>query len=139
MKATDQPIVLYDGKCNFCNAIVNYIIERDKKKLFSFAPLQSKEARRILRERDEAFVSLKTVYLVNGMQVCKRSTAIFQIFRRLGMPYSILSVFRFLPVFVTDAVYTFIAKNRYKWFGEADKVIVPDERIKERFLEGVFE
>jgi predicted DCC family thiol-disulfide oxidoreductase YuxK len=139
METDSSHIVLYDGKCNFCNAIVNYIIAKDKKQVFSFAPLQSKEARKLLREHNEAFASLKTVYLVENGNVYKRSKAVFYIFRTLGYPYALLSWFRFLPVFITDAAYKFVAKNRYRWFGEAEAVIVPDEKVKERFLKGVFE
>ncbi len=133
------PIVLYDGKCNFCNAIVNFVIKKDKKKKFRFAPIQSKEARKLLRDHNEAFASLHTVYYINEGHVEKRSHAVFGIFRQLGAPYSMFSLFRYLPKFITDGVYKFIAKHRYKWFGESDHIIVPDEKVRERFIGGVFD
>ena len=34
-------VILFDGVCNFCNSSVNFIIERDGKGYFKFAPLQS--------------------------------------------------------------------------------------------------
>lgn len=133
------PVVLYDGKCNFCNAIINIIIRNDKKALFQFAPIQSREARQLLRHHNEAFASLKTVYLVADGEVCKRSKAIFGVFKKLGFPFNVLSWFRILPSFLTDAVYNFIAKNRYRWFGQAEQVIIPDDKVKDRFLGKVFE
>lgn len=129
-----HPVVLYDGKCNFCNAIVNFVIRNDREKKFRFAPIQSREARKMLRDHNEAFASLQTVYYVNNNEVSKRSRAVFSIFNELGYPYKIFSWFSVLPLFITDSVYKFIAKNRYKWFGEAEQIIQPDEKVKERFI-----
>ena len=38
---TDAPVLLYDGTCGFCNASVQFIIARDRRRTMKFAPLQS--------------------------------------------------------------------------------------------------
>lgn len=129
-----KPVILYDGVCNFCNSIVNFVAENDKRNTFQYAPLQSREARAILRSRDEAFVNLKTVYLVNEKGVYKRSNAIFNVFKKLPYPLKALSFFSVLPTPVTDYFYKIIAKNRYKWFGKSDVVIEPKSLVKERSI-----
>lgn len=134
MKEQPNPVVIYDGQCKFCNAIVNLVLKKDKKQIFRFSPVQSKEARAILREFNESFISLQTIYVVDRKNVMKRSKACFFILSKLGFPYSAMSLFRFLPLFITDYVYKVIAKNRYKWFGMSDTVIEPDEKMKSRFL-----
>jgi predicted DCC family thiol-disulfide oxidoreductase YuxK len=130
----ESPVILYDGLCNFCNAVVNFVVHHDKKKEFRFAPLQSKEARALLREHNEAFVNLKTVYLVEKGEVYKRSTAVFRVFRRLDYPYKILSFFRVLPVGLTDYFYKIIAKYRYALFGKRNESTPVDEEVKARLL-----
>ena len=136
MKELKAPVILYDGVCNFCNAIVNFIIRRDKKKKFLFAPIQSREARMLLRSLNEPFASLKTVYLIDDKKVYKRSSAIFKTFQKLPYPWKLFSFLSFLPISFTDFFYRLIARNRYYWFGKAGEVIKPNEAIKERFLTG---
>ncbi|MDQ3190010.1 MAG: DCC1-like thiol-disulfide oxidoreductase family protein [Bacteroidota bacterium] len=135
MKEIKAPVILYDGVCNFCNAIVNFIIKYDKEKIFLFSPIQSREARMLLRELGEPFANLKTVYLINeNKQVFKRSGAVFAIFKKLPYPWKILSFFNILPKSFSDFVYKIIAKYRYRMFGKTDKIIEPNKEVKARFL-----
>ena len=130
----DGPVILYDGVCNFCNAVVNFIVKRDRNKMFRCAPLQSKDARALLREHREAFVSLKTVYLVENGEVYKRSAAVFRMFRQLPYPWKMLSWLRILPVGLTDFFYKLIAKHRYALFGQRKDITPVDEEVKARLL-----
>jgi predicted DCC family thiol-disulfide oxidoreductase YuxK len=45
---SDKSILLFDGVCNLCNGIVNFVIAQDKKQLFYFASLQSEFGQKIL-------------------------------------------------------------------------------------------
>ncbi|PKN39805.1 MAG: hypothetical protein CVU63_14125, partial [Deltaproteobacteria bacterium HGW-Deltaproteobacteria-20] len=38
---TPPPIVLFDGECGLCHASVRFVVERDDRALFRFAPLDS--------------------------------------------------------------------------------------------------
>jgi predicted DCC family thiol-disulfide oxidoreductase YuxK len=129
-----SPVILYDGVCNFCNVIVNFIIRRDKQKKILFAPIQSREARMLLRSLNEPFASLQTVYLIKDKQIYKRSTAVFKTIELLPYPWKALSYLSLLPISFTDSVYKIIAQNRYKWFGKRNEMVKPDEAVKERFI-----
>jgi predicted DCC family thiol-disulfide oxidoreductase YuxK len=107
-------VIIYDGNCSFCNCFVNFIAGKDKKNNFRTMPVQTKEARAILRTANEFFIDLQTIYLVNNGKALKRSTAVFNIFKRLPYPYKLLSAFKILPVSLTDAGYKIIARNRHK-------------------------
>jgi len=37
----NNPVVLFDGVCNFCNSMVNFAIRNDKNGCLKFAALQS--------------------------------------------------------------------------------------------------
>jgi predicted DCC family thiol-disulfide oxidoreductase YuxK len=63
-----------------------------------------------------------------------KSKAAFRIAIYLGGLYSFISLFRFLPVFITDYVYDYIAKNRYKWYGKKDQCIIPTKENFRKFL-----
>lgn len=129
-----KPVILFDGVCNFCNATVNFIIRHDPDKTFLFSPIQAREARALLREKNIAFINLKTVYLVDNNEVYQRSEAVFKMFQKLPYPWKLLSLLRIFPLFITDFFYKTIAKYRYSWFGKSDEVVKPDEKISERFL-----
>lgn len=75
--------------------------------------LRSREARQLLRDRDITFVTMNTIYCIDGDVVAKKSTAIFRIFRTARRPYRYLSLLRMLPVKFTDYCYDFVAKHRY--------------------------
>ncbi|HEY3227320.1 MAG TPA: DCC1-like thiol-disulfide oxidoreductase family protein, partial [Planctomycetota bacterium] len=42
-------LILYDGVCALCNALVRFVLPRDRKDRFRFAPLQGETARGLLR------------------------------------------------------------------------------------------
>jgi len=79
-KPVQKQIILFDGVCNFCTAVADFIRKHDRKNIFLLMPVQNKEARAILREHNITFVNLQTIYLVKNEAVYKRSTAIFKIF-----------------------------------------------------------
>jgi predicted DCC family thiol-disulfide oxidoreductase YuxK len=44
-----------------------------------------------------------------------------------------------VPRPLRDAVYNFIAVNRYKWFGKRDACDLPTPQLRQRFVEGSME
>jgi predicted DCC family thiol-disulfide oxidoreductase YuxK len=130
-KELSQQFILYDGMCNFCNTIVNFVKKNDKRDIFLFLPIQTKDARKLLRAANEIFINLKTVYLVDDQTCYKKSRAIFKIFAMLPYPWKSISWFRFLPLFFTDFIYGQIARHRYKIFGQSKELYFPDKNMKE--------
>lgn len=130
-----NPIILFDGVCNFCSGVVNFIIERDTKGVFRFAPLQSDAGERILEHFNLAGEDFDTFVLVEGEESYIKSTAALRMCRLLGGFWKLLYVFMVIPVPVRDAVYDYIARNRYKWFGKKEECMVPGPEVRRRFLE----
>jgi hypothetical protein len=52
------------------------------------------------------------------------SSAALKVASYLPLPYSVLSSLLIVPIPLQDAVYDYIAKNRYDWFGKDDECIV---------------
>jgi predicted DCC family thiol-disulfide oxidoreductase YuxK len=135
--AGEPPVVLFDGVCNFCNASVNWLIDRDRGARLRFAALQSPAGQRLLAgfgqvrpERDP-----DSVVLVEGAALYDRSTALLRAVRHLPGPWSWLAALRIVPRPLRDAIYRWFAARRYRWFGKSDACRVPTPELRTRFLE----
>lgn len=127
------PLVLFDGVCNLCNGTVNFIIARDPNARFRFSSLQSAAARDVL-ENHRLESNLDTIVLVEHGQVYTRSTAALRIVKQLSGLWPLLGLFLVVPSVLRDAVYVFVAKNRYRWFGKSESCSVPTPELAARFL-----
>lgn len=139
--AADGPVVpdgtavlLFDGVCNLCNGLVQFLLPRDRAGRLRFAPLQSDPGRALLARHDLPTASLETVVLVDGDRAYTKSAAAIRVAELLGWPYRLASVGRILPRRVRDWLYDVVAANRYDWFGRQDQCMVPDEDVSDRFL-----
>lgn len=132
----DEAVVLFDGVCNLCNSSVNFIIDRDPKGYFKFASLQSDEAQRYLGDGGSTASPLASIVLVEGGRYYRRSTAALRIARRLNGGWPLLYGLIGIPAPIRDAVYEWIARNRYTWFGKEDACRIPTPDVQSRFLGG---
>lgn len=131
---TQPPVVLFDGVCNLCNSTVDFVIRFDRRKLVKFASLQDPFGQKILHESqrdDESFDSI--VFWDNGT-IYTYSSAVLQIAKYMGGVWPLLQIFRLVPPFIRDAVYRFVARNRYYWFGKRDTCRIPSAEEKSRFM-----
>jgi predicted DCC family thiol-disulfide oxidoreductase YuxK len=127
-------IILFDGVCNFCNSTVNFIIKRDKKSQMHFAPLQSVIGEKLLLQYNLPADVMNTFIFINNGKAYTKSTAALKVSKYLGGLWPFLYSFIVVPKFIRDAVYNFIAKNRYKWFGMKQECMIPSADIRKRFL-----
>ncbi len=131
---TDHPILLFDGVCNLCNGFVQFVIERDPEGHFHFAALQSATAQDLLKAHNISTEQMDTVVLVENGKAYVRSEVALRMVPKLGGLWPVLSVFKILPLFIRDPIYNYIAKNRYRWFGEKEQCMIPTPELKSRFL-----
>lgn len=127
-------IVLFDGVCNFCDASVNFIIDRDKKNIFKFAALQSEKGQEILDYFKLPKDDFDSFVFIENDKVFKKSSAALRIAKKLGGVWKIFYPFIIIPEFIRDFFYNLIAKNRYKLFGKKDACRIPTPELKQKFL-----
>ena len=60
--------------------------------------------------------------------------AALEIARRIGGVWSLLAVFRRVPRPIRNAVYDWIARHRYRWFGKTEACMIPRPEWKKRFV-----
>jgi predicted DCC family thiol-disulfide oxidoreductase YuxK len=128
MSEISNTIIIFDGYCNLCSSTVQFVIKEDKKKIFSFFPSESESAKLILTKYNLSEIKEKSIILYENGKIYLGSSAILRILMKLGGYYKTFAYLMFLiPKPIRDTVYSFIAKNRYKWFGKRDSCLIPDE------------
>jgi predicted DCC family thiol-disulfide oxidoreductase YuxK len=131
----DKPVVLFDGDCNLCHWLVRFIIRRDPRAHFRFASLQSPAGQQLLTTVLPHPLDKDTVVLVEQGHCYFESEAALRILRSLSGLWPLLYVGILLPRPIRDAVYRWIARNRYRWFGQPNTCLMPSPALRERFLE----
>jgi predicted DCC family thiol-disulfide oxidoreductase YuxK len=134
-KHTDFAVLLFDGECNLCNHLVQFIIPRDPKAYYRFTALQSERGKQLLQHHHLPMGQTNTVILIEAGQLYTKSSAALRLTRKLYRFWPFLYVFRLVPAFIRDPIYDWIARNRYKWFGRREHCMIPTPDIKQRFLD----
>ena len=127
-------IILFDGVCNYCNSMVNFAIRNNSKRDLRFAPLQSPVGMH-LKEKFAVPPEVDSVVFIENSKAYIYADAALHICRHLDWPAKALYIFTIIPSFVSNAIYKWVARNRYKWFGKKDSCMVPPAEIKSLFLD----
>ncbi len=130
----DQPIVLFDGVCNFCSSSVKFVIDRNAREDIVFCQIQSQPGQKLLAEYGLSELGLTSMILLYRGQAFIKSSAALRIARLMDMPWPLLSVFLVIPPFIRHRVYDWIGRHRYRWFGKRDACWLPGTDIQRRFL-----
>jgi predicted DCC family thiol-disulfide oxidoreductase YuxK len=128
------PLVLFDGVCNLCSALVRFLAPRDRDHLLWYVPMQSPVGQTLLRRHGLPLEGFDSFVLLEGGRVYLKSRAFFRVVRHMQFPWSALGVGRFVPGTLADFVYDRIAKNRYRLFGKRDVCMIPEKALATRFI-----
>jgi len=105
-----ESIVIYDGECQFCNNLINFVKSKSTKQKISFIALKSSSAIKILKnlkiENEDS-----VIYIKNNT-FCIKSRAVLKICSQLKYPYNQLKYLSFIPDKILNYCYDFIAKRR---------------------------
>lgn len=132
----DKAVIFFDGVCNLCNDAVLFIIKRDKKNKFLFAPLQGIAGEEFIKSRNIDLTKIDSIILYEpNIAYYSKSAAALKIGKSFGGIYQILAIFEWLPVSLRDAIYDFVARNRYQWFGKKEACMIPTPELRSKFLD----
>lgn len=131
----NKKIILFDGVCNLCDSAVQFIIKHDKKDVFRFVALQSELGQDILKHIGIADKNIDSIILYEpGIAYYYKSQAALEIAKSLGGFFHLGTLFRIIPTGISNQLYDYIAKNRYKWYGKKDICMIPTLELKSKFL-----
>jgi predicted DCC family thiol-disulfide oxidoreductase YuxK len=132
--------ILYDGICGLCNRFVTFVLARDHRSIFSFAPLQSRFASQALARYGKDSTKLDTIYVVvdSGQpneELLAQSEAVLFVLTRLQATGALARVLRIVPRCLADWLYNQVATRRYRLFGRLTTCRIPSEEQRTRFIE----
>ena len=113
---------------------MNFILKRDRKELFQFAWLQSVTGQELIKKYKWDAGNENSFVLIYNDKIYTKSTAALMVLKLLGGGWGLFYLFRMIPKKIRDAVYDFVARNRYRWFGKKNECVLPEERYRSRFL-----
>ncbi len=128
-------IVVFDAQCLLCNGWVQFILRHDRDAVFRFASIQGDAGRRLLSQQHLQVDGLQTLLLVDGSRVWQQTAAIFRVLHSLGWPWRLAWVAWLLPAPLRDALYRWVARNRYRIFGRSPVCLTPPADHVQRFLD----
>lgn len=130
----DDYIILFDGVCNYCNSMINFVIRQDKRKKIRYAPLQSDAGQALLLKHNLPKEDFDSFVFIEKGKAYLQSTASLKVMNQLPWYWKWFQAFWIVPKFMRDGLYNLVAKNRYKWFGKKDQCMIPTPDIRNRFL-----
>jgi len=126
-------VVYFDGLCHLCDGFVRFVLARDRRRRFRFAPLQGETARRRLEGRFTGDAP-GSVVLEEPRRFRIRSDAALAILTGLGGSWRLAGALRIIPRPLRDAMYDYVARKRFAWYGRRDTCRIPTPEEAERFL-----
>jgi predicted DCC family thiol-disulfide oxidoreductase YuxK len=131
----DKKIILFDGVCNLCNASVQFVIKHDKKDIFRFVPLQSALGMKIINHIGIDIKNTDSIIVYEPTKAYYyKAEAALKVVDEFGGIYSLLKILTVFPKFISNTVYDYVARNRYKWYGRQDACMIPTPELKAKFL-----
>ena len=128
-------IVLFDGVCNLCTATVQFIIKRDPHGYCKFASLQSPIGQQLLAAHGIDPQAIDSFVVLAQSSCWIRSDAALHVARHLTGWWPLLTIFTLIPRPVRDWCYAYIARHRYRWFGQRATCLLSVPGLQDRFLD----
>jgi predicted DCC family thiol-disulfide oxidoreductase YuxK len=141
MFSTPQPVLLYDGECGLCNALMRFMLKHDRRGVLKFAPLQGRTGQTFLRSRGldtEDFDSLvfiedagrpDTPYFFRTAGALRAMGEMGGVWRRLA---HVLAV---VPTAWSNVLYKAVARTRHRLFGRYRPTPLPNPEWGKRILD----
>jgi predicted DCC family thiol-disulfide oxidoreductase YuxK len=130
----DDDVILYDGVCVFCSRWVRFVATRDKARQFRFTAIQSGYGARLARAFGINPDDPDTNAVVHGGIAHFKSDGALTVLGALP-GWGWVRALRAVPKPLRDAVYSLVARNRYRIFGKYEECFVPDAEFRNRVIE----
>lgn len=128
-------IVVFDGQCLLCNGWVQFLLRHDTAQRIRFASMQGAAGQQLLAQAGLRVDGLQTLLVVDGERSWQHTAAIFRVLHGLGGLWRLAWVGWLVPAPLRDAVYRWVARNRYRIWGRSDTCRIPSPETSARFLD----
>ncbi|MCR6500307.1 DCC1-like thiol-disulfide oxidoreductase family protein [Shinella sp. CPCC 101442] len=128
------PIIVFDAECVLCSANAQFVLRHDHARRFRLASMQKSTGAGLYRRFGIDPANPESLIVVDGDRLLKDSDAVLSIYAGLGWPWRAATVLRFIPRFLRDPAYRWLARNRYRFFGRRETCWVPSSGDADRVL-----
>ena len=135
-------LVIFDGRCGFCNRSVRWFLRRDRRDRLRFVASDSPKVAELLARHggSDHVLSSMTILVVRDAgrpseQVLIRSDAAVALLAALPNPWPVIGkVFGWIPRPLRDLGYRIIARLRYRIWGRFETCPIPTAQERAHFL-----
>lgn len=128
-------IVVFDGQCLLCNGWVQFLLRHDRSQRIRFVSIQSAVGQQLLARAGLRVEGLQTLLVIDGERSWQHTAAILRVLHALGWPWRLAWVGWLVPAPLRDALYRWVARNRYRIWGRSATCMLPAPEHRARFLE----
>ena len=128
-------IVVFDAQCLLCNGWVRFLLRHDRQGAFQFASIQGTAGQALLAKAGLKVEGLQTILLVDGERTWTYTAALLRMLHALGWRWRFAWLGWLVPAPLRDALYRWIARNRYWLFGRSETCLMPPSDYAARFLD----
>ncbi|GHB46872.1 thiol-disulfide oxidoreductase [Pseudovibrio japonicus] len=128
----EGPISVMDATCGLCAKAASWIAHNDRTGDFKIVPLQSDLGEALARHYGVDPTNPSTWLYLEAGSAYTSLDALTRVGSRLGGIWKLLITLRILPSPLQDALYSLVARNRYKLWGRTDLCSLPDPEVQER-------
>jgi predicted DCC family thiol-disulfide oxidoreductase YuxK len=132
--ADDRPVIVFDGHCVFCSGWAGFVLRHDRAGRYRLLRAQSALGAALYRHYGLDPVDYQTNILLANGRIWLKSEGSIRMTEGLGLPWSLVRVLRLIPRRLRDALYEFVARNRFRIAGRREVCYVPPPGHAERFL-----
>ena len=132
----DRVFVVFDTDCVLCSRWASFLLRHERDQRMIFVSAWSSTGLTLATTHALSRADLHLTYLVieNGRPLT-HSAAALALLRRLKAPWRWLGTLAVVPKPLRDRLYSWVARNRYTWFGHKDRCFVPPAGVQQRFVE----
>ena len=130
----DRPIIIFDGYCALCSGWAQFVLRHDARGVYRLLAAQTPLGRALYVHYGLDPQDYETNILIAEGVATFKSEACIRMAEGLGLPWSLVAIFRVLPPSWRDRLYAILARNRLRVFGRRATCYVPDHRYADRFL-----
>lgn len=136
-----QPVLLYDGDCGLCNAVLRFLMREDATARMNFAPLQSPAGQEFLRYHGMSTTDFDSLVFVPDWSAPRspvfkiRTNGVLAALDEIGGVWRVFTALRIVPAPLRDPLYKIIARARYRLFGGYRPSPYPEPEWADRILQ----
>lgn len=135
MVTEDAPVIVFDGVCLLCSRWIRFLLKHDRAERYHFASMQSERGRCLLLAHGLDPDSPLSFLLVEAGRDYTDTRAIVQVLRGLGQRRWrwLGHTLQLIPRAIRDPAYRFVARHRYRIFGQSRSCFMPTPEQRARF------